>query len=182
MTEESKFAEWRKSTLSSAGDNCVEVAFTADGRTGVRDSKQQGLGPVLVFTQADFSPALDATRLATALLHADLSSNLPPTGMIRGSSDVVLFGDFLERPEDVITRLQPLSRRGLRGHVVEVSDPAEESFPYAGRIEFSDPATGQKFLSGRSELLRDEYRQLYFARRDTLRDELRHQRGRSAHT
>lgn len=115
-----------------------------------------------------------AERLATALLHADLASSLPPTGMIRGSSDVVLFGDFLERPEDVISRLQPLSRRGLRGHVVEVSDPAEETFPYAGRIEFSDPATGQKFLSGRSELLRDEYHQLYFARRDTLRDELRH--------
>ena len=115
-----------------------------------------------------------AERLATALLHADLDSNLPPTEMIRGSSDVVLFGDFLERPEDVIARLQPLSRRGLRGHVVEVSDPAEETFPYAGRIEFSDPATGQKFLSGRSEQLRDEYRQLYFARRETLRDDLRH--------
>jgi uncharacterized protein (DUF58 family) len=115
-----------------------------------------------------------AERLATALIHADLSSSLPPTAMIRGSSDVVLFGDFLERPADVIDRLQPLSRRGLRGHVVEVSDPAEETFPYAGRIEFSDPATGQKFLSGRSELLRDEYRQLYFARRDTLRDDLRH--------
>jgi uncharacterized protein (DUF58 family) len=115
-----------------------------------------------------------AERLATALIHADLSSSLPPTAMIRGSSDVVLFGDFLERPADVIDRLQPLSRRGLRGHVIEVSDPAEETFPYAGRIEFSDPATGQKFLSGRSELLRDEYRQLYFARRDTLRDDLRH--------
>jgi uncharacterized protein (DUF58 family) len=115
-----------------------------------------------------------AERLATALLHADLSSSLPDTGMIRGSSDIVLFGDFLERPEEVVARLQPLSRRGLRGHVVEVADPAEETFPYAGRVEFSDPATGQKFLSGRSELLRDEYRSLYFARRDSLRDELRH--------
>lgn len=115
-----------------------------------------------------------AERLATALLHADLSPTLPPTGMIRGSSDVVLFGDFLDTPDAVIERLQPLSRRGLRGHVVEISDPAEETFPYAGRVEFSDPATGQKFLSGRSELLRDEYRQLYFARRDTLRDDLRH--------
>ena len=115
-----------------------------------------------------------AERLATALIHADLSSNLPDTRMIRGASDVVLFGDFLERPADVISRLQPLSRRGLRGHVVEVNDPAEEDFPYAGRIEFSDPATGQKFLSGRSELLREEYRQLYFARRETLRDDLRH--------
>jgi hypothetical protein len=62
VTEESKFAEWRKSTLSSAGDNCVEVAFTADGRTGVRDSKQQGLGPVLVFTQAEWDAFLGGVR------------------------------------------------------------------------------------------------------------------------
>ena len=39
---------WRKST-HSANNGCVEVAF-ADGRVGVRDSKQHGRGPVLVFT------------------------------------------------------------------------------------------------------------------------------------
>ena len=84
------------------------------------------------------------------------------------------FGDFLELPTETLARLQPLSRRGLRGHVVEVADPAEETFPYAGRVEFSDPATGAKFLAGRSELLREEYRDLYLARREGLRDGLRH--------
>ena len=32
-----------------------------------------------------------------------------------------------------------LARRGLRGHVVEIADPAEETFPYSGRTEFTDP-------------------------------------------
>jgi uncharacterized protein (DUF58 family) len=86
----------------------------------------------------------------------------------------VLFGDFLEPVPDVLANLQPLPRRGLHGHVVEIADPVEETFPYAGRVEFSDPATGAKFLSGRSENLQEEYRGLYFARREGLREGLRH--------
>ena len=62
MTEESEFTNWRKSTLSSAGDNCVEVAFAADGRTGVRDSKEHGLGSVLVFTRDEWDAFLDGVR------------------------------------------------------------------------------------------------------------------------
>lgn len=115
-----------------------------------------------------------AERLAHALALADPTDTLPDTRMIRGSSDIVLFGDFLEPVPDVLAGLQPLSRRGLRGHVVEVADPAEETFPYAGRVEFRDPATGAKFLSGRSEALQEEYRAIYFARRDALREGLQH--------
>ncbi|MFM2278188.1 MAG: hypothetical protein RLZZ444_419 [Pseudomonadota bacterium] len=115
-----------------------------------------------------------AERLAHALIHADLEGSMPDTGMIRGASEIVLFGDFLDPPDQTLQLLQPLSQRGLRGHIVEVSDPVEEDFPYSGRVEFTDPATGEKFLSGRSEGLREEYRQLYFARREALRDGCRH--------
>ena len=46
MTTARKFTSWKKSSFSSGGDNCVEVAFAADGSVGVRDSKQKGLGPI----------------------------------------------------------------------------------------------------------------------------------------
>jgi hypothetical protein len=62
MAEESKFANWRKSSLSSGGDNCVEVAFANDGSVGVRDSKQQGLGPVLEFTPSEWEAFLGGVR------------------------------------------------------------------------------------------------------------------------
>lgn len=46
-------AQWRKSTRSGAyGDNCVEVAVTADV-IGVRDSKDTA-GPVLLFTRGEW--------------------------------------------------------------------------------------------------------------------------------
>ena len=62
MTGDAKFRNWRKSTLSSGGDNCVEVAFAADGSVGVRDSKQQGLGPVLEFTPGEWEAFLGGVK------------------------------------------------------------------------------------------------------------------------
>jgi uncharacterized protein (DUF58 family) len=115
-----------------------------------------------------------AERLATALMHTPLSGGLPETQMIRGSSDLILIGDFLDPADAIMARLGPLARRGLRGHVVEIADPAEESFPYAGRTEFTDPETGEKLTAGRAEIVRDDYRRAYIARRDSLGENLRH--------
>lgn len=115
-----------------------------------------------------------AERLATALTHNGTTGGLPDTGMIRGNSDIVLIGDFLDPVEDVMERLGPLARRGLSGHVIEIADPAEELFPYAGRTEFTDPETGRKLTAGRAETLKDDYARAYHARRESLADNLRH--------
>ncbi|MDQ0454481.1 DUF58 domain-containing protein [Rhizobium paknamense] len=114
-----------------------------------------------------------AERLATALIHAAETSGLPDTRMIRNASDIVLIGDFLDDADAIMERLSPLARRGLRGHVIEIADPAEEDFPYSGRTEFTDPETGEKLTSGRAETVREDYRNAYFARRDALSDALR---------
>ncbi|MET0746942.1 MAG: DUF58 domain-containing protein [Rhizobium sp.] len=115
-----------------------------------------------------------AERLATALMHTPLTGGLPQTAMIRGWSDVVLIGDFLDDADAIMARLGPLARRGLRGHVVEIADPAEETFPYSGRTEFTDPETGEKLVSGRAETVRADYQRAYLARRDSLGESLRH--------
>jgi hypothetical protein len=46
-------ARWFKSSRSSAGKECVEVAFLDGGQVGVRDSKNP-TGPALVFTPGEW--------------------------------------------------------------------------------------------------------------------------------
>ena len=53
-------AEWRKSSFSTT-NGCVEVAFVGD-RVAVRDSKQQGRGPVLEFTAVEWEAFLGGVR------------------------------------------------------------------------------------------------------------------------
>jgi hypothetical protein len=54
-------ASWRKSSFSNSSANCVEVAPT-DQVVGVRDSKQDGEGPVLEFTASSWQTFLDRAR------------------------------------------------------------------------------------------------------------------------
>lgn len=80
----------------------------------------------------------------------------------------MIASDFLDPPEETIAWLDRLARVGARAHLIEVSDPAEEIFPYSGRTEFRDPETGEKLIAGRAELFADEYRRRYLARREAL--------------
>jgi len=81
---------------------------------------------------------------------------------------IVIASDFLDPVEETMAWLDVLARHGVRAHLIEVADPAEETFPYAGRTEFTDPETGDKLTAGRAEMLGDEYRLLYTARRQEL--------------
>jgi uncharacterized protein (DUF58 family) len=88
--------------------------------------------------------------------------------VIRRFSDIVVVSDFLDPVDETFAWLDVLARHGVRAHLIEVADPAEESFPYAGRTEFTDPETGERLTAGRAEMLGDDYRRLYAARRVEL--------------
>lgn len=64
MNEMMNGAHWRKSSLSNGnGGACVEVAHLPDGRRAVRDSKDRGHGPVLLFTPAEWAAFVGGVRL-----------------------------------------------------------------------------------------------------------------------
>jgi len=54
---------------------------------------------------------------------------------------------------------------------VQIVDPAEETFPYSGRIEFVEPEGGESILAGRAEAWRAEYEALVARHRAEIRAE-----------
>ena len=55
-------ALWRKSSWSACNGNCVEVAAFRPGLIGVRDSKEAGQGPVLVFDDVAWRSFIDSVK------------------------------------------------------------------------------------------------------------------------
>ena len=115
-----------------------------------------------------FSARNGAERLASHMLHANSLASRPDLRPMRRFSDIVIAGDFLDPVEETQEWLDPLAQRGVRAHLIEIADPAEESFPYSGRTEFRDPETGERLTAGRAETVSQDYRNLYAARRHEL--------------
>ena len=115
-----------------------------------------------------FTARNGAERLAAQLMQAAEMPRRPDLSAVRRFSDIVLVSDFLDPADEIFDWLSPLAERGVRAHLIEVADPAEEEFPYGGRTEFIDPETGAKLTFGRAEQVRADYRALYLARREAL--------------
>jgi uncharacterized protein (DUF58 family) len=69
----------------------------------------------------------------------------------------VLFGDFWAPLEETRAQVATLSAQGLRGHLLQVIDPAEETLPYAGRVRFEGTGAAEERLVPRVEAVRDLY-------------------------
>ena len=97
-------------------------------------------------------------RMAQAIVH-DRSerTSLPPNFLPSPLAEVVLLSDFWTDIADVRRMMTQLSGSGARGHVVQIVDPAEETFPYWGRIAFVEPEGGGHITAGRAQNWRADY-------------------------
>lgn len=117
-----------------------------------------------------FSDRRAAERLADALTHLSKPVALPDPTAVKRFADVVLISDFLDPLEDIAAWIAQVAGTGARGHLVQVLDPIEETFPFDGRIEFSDPEQGIRLTAGRAETWRKEYHARLEAHRAEIRD------------
>jgi uncharacterized protein (DUF58 family) len=67
--------------------------------------------------------------------------------------------------------LAGLSGSGAHGALIQIVDPAEESFPYSGRVEFVEPEGGEIITAGRAEKWADDYVARVARHRDEIRNE-----------
>jgi uncharacterized protein (DUF58 family) len=97
-------------------------------------------------------------RMAEAIVHdASERASLPPNFAPSALSEIVLLSDLWAPIADVNHTLTQLSASGAHGHLVQIVDPAEETFPFGGRIEFVEPEGGGSVTAGRAETWRNDY-------------------------
>jgi uncharacterized protein (DUF58 family) len=111
-------------------------------------------------------------KIAQNILHDQSGRpSLPPNFAPAAFSEVLLVSDFWSPIADFRRIIGQLAANGARGHVVQVVDPAEESFPYSGRVEFVESEGLGSITAGRAETWREEYQALLANHRAALRAE-----------
>ncbi|NIA71643.1 DUF58 domain-containing protein [Pelagibius litoralis] len=95
---------------------------------------------------------------------------LPQTLPLPRSAQIVLIGDFLAPLPDIDRTLRYYGESGVRGTILQVLDPAEESLPYDGRVNFEGLEEEAPWLVSRVESVRGDYAKRLQDQRDGLRD------------
>lgn len=117
------------------------------------------------------------SRMAEALAghqHTEaLKASLPPPARLSRFSTAVLFGDFLDPPDDIARRINEMAAGGVAGHMIQVLDPAEETLPYQGRVEFTSPEGTERWVADRAETLRADYQKKLTAHREAITEAAR---------
>jgi uncharacterized protein (DUF58 family) len=111
-------------------------------------------------------------KMANAIIH-DVRErpSLPPSFAPSALSEVVVVSDFWSPMPAVRATLAQLSATGALGHTVQIVDPAEETFPYSGRVEFIEPEGAGSITAGRAEAWKSEYALRLAAHRAAIRAE-----------
>src|SRR5438552_549752 len=86
-------------------------------------------------------------------------------------AEIVVLSDFWSPISEIRSMLAGLSASGAHGTLVQIVDPAEETFPYSGRIEFVEPEIGSVITAGRAERWASDYVARVALHRDEIRSE-----------
>ncbi len=99
------------------------------------------------------------TRLAQLICRPDQKPgpSLPPDSPLPRYAHVVLVSDFFTPLAEIDACVRAIAGRGVRGHLLQVLDPAEESLPFSGRTRFAGLEREGEALIPRVESVRGDY-------------------------
>jgi len=96
-------------------------------------------------------------RLALLMTRDTPGESLPAFETLPRHALVVLIGDLLSPLEEVHALVARYAAAGLKGYLLQVLDPAEETLPFAGRVRFEGLEREAPLLIARVEAVREAY-------------------------
>lgn len=106
--------------------------------------------------------ALDIARF-------DDAKGAPPLAVTPAGARIVMASDFFTDPSGVERAVAALASAGAKGALLQICDPAEEEFPFDGRVEFHDLESADRLVFGDTSALAGAYKAKFAAHRDALR-------------
>jgi uncharacterized protein (DUF58 family) len=85
-----------------------------------------------------------------------------------------MISDFLSPIDEFRALIERFAARDVRGHLLQVLDPAEVAMPFLGRVRFRGMEREGEVLMSRVESIRDQYLAKLDAHREELRTLARH--------
>ena len=95
-------------------------------------------------------------RMAQQLLR-ETTGGLPGVEPLPRYGQLVLIGDLLAPLEETERLVASYSAMGLKGYLLQVLDPAEETLPFDGRVRFEGLEREDPLLISRVETIRERY-------------------------
>jgi uncharacterized protein (DUF58 family) len=94
--------------------------------------------------------------------------SLPQFEPLPRAGQLVLIGDFLSPLDEINTAIARFAAVGLKGHLLQVVDPAEEDLPFDGRVRFEGVEERVQLIIGRVESIREDYSERFHRHRSGL--------------
>jgi uncharacterized protein (DUF58 family) len=104
------------------------------------------------------------------LARAAAEPSLAPVQSLPRYARIVLISDFFTPLDELRSRLRGFVAMGVRGHLLQVLDPAEPDLPFAGRVRFEGMEQDGIALIGNVDGVRRRYQVRLEAHRLGLRD------------
>ena len=101
------------------------------------------------------------------------SAGVPGFEPLPRLGQLVLIGDFLAPLERINAAVGQFAGAGLKGHLLQIADPAEEDLPFAGRVRFEGVEEREDLVISRVEGVREDYIRRFRLHREGLADIVR---------
>jgi len=109
-------------------------------------------------------------RLALLIERASESgASLPDFEQLPRYGQLVLVGDLLSPLPEIDALARRYAALGVKGHLLQVLDPVEETLPFEGRVRFEGLENESDLLLSRVETIRSQYEEKLQRHRDGLR-------------
>jgi uncharacterized protein (DUF58 family) len=109
-------------------------------------------------------------RILEALMADGVNSASAPRADITSGARIALVSDFFIDLGRLRNTVSAYADAGAKGLLLQIVDPAEEDFPFSGRIDFEDVESRDRLTLGEAGSLADSYRAKFRAHREAAAD------------